>query len=182
MTRARSSSWRRRSFNSPAALLVNVTATIWLMVVRPVASTATMRAISSVVLPVPAEASTSRLSASEVRMRSRAARSSSCGCDHRCHESWRMPNLDQRVQTIRLVCVSRAFLRRGRRPRCNRTARRRRFAGRRAENPSSMERSMVSSTRRRRARDSSLSGISMSEKSPRWVQKKSRPDCNGFAQ
>ena len=33
VSRARSSSWRRRSFSSPAALLVNVTATMWSMVV-----------------------------------------------------------------------------------------------------------------------------------------------------
>ena len=77
VSRARSSSWRSRSFSSPAALLVNVTATMWSMVVAPLARTLTMRATSSVVLPVPAEASTNRLSASEVRMRSRAARSSS---------------------------------------------------------------------------------------------------------
>ena len=65
---------RSRIFSSPAALWVKVTATIFCTGV-PVASTRTMRRISSEVLPVPAEASTIRLSPSELRMRSRAASS-----------------------------------------------------------------------------------------------------------
>jgi hypothetical protein len=64
---------RSRNFSSPAALLVKVTATILSMVVSPVASTRTMRRTSSEVLPVPAEASTIRLSANDSRMRARAA-------------------------------------------------------------------------------------------------------------
>ena len=69
--RALSSSSRSRISSSPAALWVKVTATIWCTGV-PVANTRTMRRISSEVLPVPAEASTIRLSPRELRMRSRA--------------------------------------------------------------------------------------------------------------
>ncbi len=68
---------RRRNFSSPAALCVNVTAAILSIVVLPWARTATMRLTNSLVLPVPAEASTIRLSSREVRIRSRAA-SSAC--------------------------------------------------------------------------------------------------------
>ena len=62
--RAFSSSRRRRSFSSPAAFSVNVTATSRSIVVRPVASTRRMRLTSSVVLPVPAAASTTSVSSS----------------------------------------------------------------------------------------------------------------------
>ncbi len=56
--RACSISSRSRSFSSPAAFSVKVTATISPMRARPSASVFTIRATSSVVLPVPAAAST----------------------------------------------------------------------------------------------------------------------------
>ena len=72
----RSSASRRRSFSSPAAFSVNVTATISVIVARPVASTRRMRFTSSVVLPVPAAASTTSVSSSSSAMASRAPSSS----------------------------------------------------------------------------------------------------------
>ena len=77
--RARSSPSRRRSFSSPAAFSVNVTARISPTSAAPVASTLTMRVTSSDVFPVPAAASTRRLSSSDDRMRSRAAASTKSG-------------------------------------------------------------------------------------------------------
>ena len=56
--RDRSSSSRRRSFSSPAAFSLNVTATISPIAARLFSISATMRPTSSVVLPVPAAAST----------------------------------------------------------------------------------------------------------------------------
>ena len=58
--RRRSSSWRTRSFMLPAAAWVKVTATMVSTGV-PAAMTSTMRSTSAVVLPVPAEASTTQL-------------------------------------------------------------------------------------------------------------------------
>ena len=55
-----SSSWRTRSFMLPAAACVKVTATMVSTGV-PAAITSTMRPTSAVVLPVPAEASTTQL-------------------------------------------------------------------------------------------------------------------------
>ena len=55
-----SNSWRTRSFILPAAACVKVTATIVSTGV-PAAITSTMRSTSAVVLPVPAEASTTQL-------------------------------------------------------------------------------------------------------------------------
>ena len=63
--RACSSSARSRSFISPAAFSVNVTATTLCTVPRPSASTATSRATSSLVLPVPAAASTTIVASSD---------------------------------------------------------------------------------------------------------------------
>ena len=62
--RARSSRARSRSFSSPAAFSVNVTATICPTVARPSARIVTIRPTSSVVFPVPAAASTIRVSSS----------------------------------------------------------------------------------------------------------------------
>ena len=93
---ALSSSSRSRSFISPAALCVNVTAAILSMVVRPGRQHATMRSTSSVVLPVPAEASTIRLSSSESRIRARASASETCARTCSCHP----PDFDQRLQPL----------------------------------------------------------------------------------
>ena len=76
--RSISSRSRSRSFSSPAAFSVNVTATISRTLARPSARTRTIRFTSSVVLPVPAAASTTSVSSSASRMRRRAA-SSVCG-------------------------------------------------------------------------------------------------------
>src|SRR5262245_5977065 len=75
-SRRASSSWPRSlSFSSPAARSVKVTATTVSTCPRPSARTLTRRAISSVVLPVPAAASTTSDSSSEARIRSRSLRS-----------------------------------------------------------------------------------------------------------
>ena len=58
--RAFSISRRRRSFISPAAFSVNVTATVRASVPSPLRISPTMRPTSAVVLPVPAAASTKR--------------------------------------------------------------------------------------------------------------------------
>ena len=76
--RARSSSSRSRSFSSPAAFSVNVTATISTIVARPVASTRRMRFTSSVVLPVPAAASTISVSSRSLAIAARASASPRC--------------------------------------------------------------------------------------------------------
>ena len=70
--RAFSSSERRRSFISPAARSVKVTARMRSSAVAPLRTSATMRATSSVVLPVPAAASTIKVARRSPRMRSRA--------------------------------------------------------------------------------------------------------------
>ena len=68
--RARSSSSRNRSFSSPAAFSLKVTATICSIARRrPVSMSRTTRLTSSVVLPVPAAASTMRVSSSASQMR-----------------------------------------------------------------------------------------------------------------
>ena len=71
--RARSISPRSRSFSSPAAVSVKVTATMPSRRPRPAMRTATMRPTSSVVLPVPAAASTTSVVSRSPRMRSRAS-------------------------------------------------------------------------------------------------------------
>src|SRR5215207_2333155 len=81
--RAFSSSVRMRSFSSPAAFSVNVTATMSLIFARPVATSRTMRATSSVVLPVPAAASTTRVSSRALRIKSRSTASSRTGVSRR---------------------------------------------------------------------------------------------------
>ena len=68
----RSSSCRRRSFSSPAAFSVNVTATRFPTPAFPVASTRTIRRTSSVVLPVPAAASTTNVESRSLAIASRA--------------------------------------------------------------------------------------------------------------
>ena len=70
--RARSSRSRNRSLSSPAAFSVNVTATILSTSVRPSARMRTIRPTSSVVLPVPAAASTTSVSSRCWRSVSRA--------------------------------------------------------------------------------------------------------------
>ena len=91
------SSARNRNFISPAALCVNVTAAIW-SILAPAFNTETIRSTSAVVLPVPADASTIKLSPTDSRIRRRAP-SSVAGWAAR----WRMsschpPNLDQCFQ------------------------------------------------------------------------------------
>ncbi len=73
--RSRSRRSRSRSFNSPAAFSVKVTATILSTVVRPSARIRTIRPTSSVVLPVPAAASTTSVSSRAVAISARAAAS-----------------------------------------------------------------------------------------------------------
>ena len=69
-----------------------------------------MRAISSVVLPVPAEASTTQ--AFGERSADAFARGAVVDADINCRghayefPSWRMSNLDQRVQAIAAACAS----------------------------------------------------------------------------
>src|SRR5712691_9114411 len=75
--RSRSSSSRSLSFSSPAAFSVNVTATISFIVARPVARICRIRAISSVVLPVPAAASTISVSSRSFEIACRASVSTS---------------------------------------------------------------------------------------------------------
>ncbi len=75
--RATSSASRSRSFNSPAAFSVNVTATIPFTSARLLARMRTMRFTSSVVLPVPAAASTTSVSSRAVAMACRAELSAS---------------------------------------------------------------------------------------------------------
>src|ERR1017187_3940930 len=58
--RRRSSSWRTRSFMLPAAASVKFTPT-WLSPAVPAAMTSSMRSTNAVVLPVPADASTTQL-------------------------------------------------------------------------------------------------------------------------
>ena len=70
--RAFSISLRRRSFISPAAFSVNVTATIRSSVPAPARTSPTMRPTRAVVLPVPAAASTKKLVPNSVRIRRRA--------------------------------------------------------------------------------------------------------------
>ena len=69
--RALSISPRSRSFSSPAAFSVKVTATIRSSSARPPASAATIRLTSAVVLPVPAAASTISVVSRSLRIRSR---------------------------------------------------------------------------------------------------------------
>src|ERR1051326_4978372 len=71
--RAASISLRRRIFNSPAAFSVNVIATICSIVALPVRTACKMRSMASVVLPVPADASTRKVVSSSRMARSRAA-------------------------------------------------------------------------------------------------------------
>ena len=77
--RARSRASRRRSFSSPAAFRVKVTAAIPSTRARPLARTATRRRTNSLVLPVPAAASTRRLPSREFRMARRPAESEGGG-------------------------------------------------------------------------------------------------------
>src|SRR4029453_5128875 len=75
LLQACSSSARRRSLRSPAAFSVKVTATIWSTRALPPASMAMIRRTSSLVLPVPAAASTIRLTSSWLHMAARASSS-----------------------------------------------------------------------------------------------------------
>src|SRR5678816_729231 len=70
--RATSSASRSRSLSSPAAFSVKVTATMPCTSARPLARIRTIRFTSSVVLPVPAAASTTSVSSSAVAMVCRA--------------------------------------------------------------------------------------------------------------
>ena len=97
--RARSSLSRRRSFSSPAAFSVKVTASIWSTRALPVARTLTIRVTSSVVFPVPAAASTSSDSSSEVRIRSRSAASTSMGSVMTC-SIWIWARFDSRCGVL----------------------------------------------------------------------------------
>ena len=71
--RARSSRSRRRSFMVVAAFSVKVTAAIWSRRATPVRTMDSMRSTSSVVLPVPAPASSTKLVPCSRRARSRAS-------------------------------------------------------------------------------------------------------------
>jgi len=73
--RATSSASRSRNFSSPAAFSVNVTATIPSTFARPVARIRTIRFTSSVVFPVPAAASTTRVWSRARAIAARASRS-----------------------------------------------------------------------------------------------------------
>ena len=110
--RRRSSSWRTRSFMLPAAAWVKVTATMVSTGV-PAAMTSTMRSTSAVVLPVPAEASTTQL-----RSRSETALGVMPGLrGWRCSTSpclRRSPSERSSARGLRLF-AARAPLRRGRR-------------------------------------------------------------------
>ena len=70
--RALSISLRRRSFISPAAFSVKVTATIRSRVPVPARTSPTIRPTRAVVLPVPAAASMKKLEPNSVRIRRRA--------------------------------------------------------------------------------------------------------------
>ena len=85
--RSRSISARRRSFISPAAFSVKVTATMPCSSPRPDWSRARMRPTSAVVLPVPAAASTTNVASRSSPMRSRAAASASGRRRHGCLRS-----------------------------------------------------------------------------------------------
>ena len=116
--RARSSRSRSRSFSSPAAFSVNVTATISPTSARPSASIVTIRPTSSVVLPVPAAASTISVSSRLVAIASRAAASDRA---RRPRSSWHAPAAPSGRRADRPACARRASLRPGRRPRGSRT-------------------------------------------------------------
>ena len=98
-----SSRCRRRSFNSPAAFSVNVTATISRTLARPSASTRTIRFTSSVVLPVPAAASTTSVSSSASRMSRRASSSVSCAAV----ASWPAPQRQRDRRADPVACAGR---------------------------------------------------------------------------
>ena len=84
---------------------VNVTAAICSMVVRPVANTSTRRFTNSVVLPVPADASTMRLSSKEVLIRSRASASEMNGAAPPLLIEGSPPETLAHAATSRLVVV-----------------------------------------------------------------------------
>src|SRR5258708_36017705 len=72
---------RTRVRNSAAAASVNVIATSWDMLIRPLATNSAMRSTIAVVLPVPAPASTNSVFSKSLRsvFRARASASSSSG-------------------------------------------------------------------------------------------------------
>ena len=90
--RARSISARNRSFISPAAFSVKVTATMRSSVLTPSQIKATIRPTSAVVLPVPAAASTNNVVPKSVRIRRLASASANlCFRD----SSWHVPQLEE---------------------------------------------------------------------------------------
>ena len=111
----RSSSSRSRSFSSPAAFSVKVTATICCIAAVPVRITLTMRPTSAVVLPVPAAASTMYEWSRSLAICSRSTASA-------CSEAViRVPSVRRRPGISRHACAWRAAPHPDRRPRRSRT-------------------------------------------------------------
>ncbi len=137
--RAFSSSCRSRSFSSPAAFSVKVTATSPPISQRPVASTRTIRLTSAVVLPVPAAASTTSVSSSADSISVAIERDPSTAGHGRLLSQMQVGHVRLRLARRRAAPP------RGRRPGGSRTSVHAPSAGTGASVPCSTARSMASS-------------------------------------